>query len=98
METSCNSVLSERGCQQFHLLKFVIFSRIHIHSYGYLKAVPYTSVSAYVCRVLIFTCNDHMQIILFSMNRVTKRIKQIHLVKMSVSVYKYAGKIRQLEL
>jgi hypothetical protein len=41
-----------------------------------------------------------MQIILFSMNRdskrVTKRIKQIHLVKISVSEQKYAGKTRQL--
>jgi len=41
-----------------------------------------------------------MQIILFSMNRgsnrVSKRIKQIHLVKISVSEYKYASKTGQL--
>lgn len=90
----------KEGANNFICLKLQSFHFFLFHSYGYLKEVPFTSVSAQVCWVLIFTCNDQMQIILFSMNRdskrVTKRIKQIHLVKISVSEQKYAGKTRQL--
>jgi hypothetical protein len=102
METNYNSILSERRYQQFNLFKVVNSSRIHFHYYGYLKTVSFTPVSAQLCRVLIFNCNDQIQKILLSMNKdsskVTKRIKQIQLVKISVSDYKYGGQTRQKEL